>query len=248
MPPGDVDLPRLETRRLPERAKEALLRLIADGVFVDGRLPSEERLAAQLGVSRGTVREALRSIEEEGLVSRQHGVGTRVNRHLVGATSLNRIDGFYDVIRKAGYEPEIASTETLSVDASEDVARRLGRGHATSLVLIERVFLADQEPAIHLIEHVAVDAIAESFAADDVPESIFAFADRFCRCPIDHTVVEIVPTVADEAVRKHLPLGEGEALLRLIETHYSRDGEPLIVSVVHAVDALLRFTVVRKRM
>jgi GntR family transcriptional regulator len=254
-PPGlartaalQADLPRLATRRLAERAKEALVRSIRQGNFADGRVPSEENLAAQLGVSRSTVREALRSMEEDGLVRRQHGIGTRVNDHLLGATSINRIDGFYDLIRQAGYEPTIAWTATLADHASTEVGERLGRDGGVPVVLVERVFLADRQPVIHLIEHLAADAIAAPFeAADEIPESIFALADRFCRTPIDHTVVEIIPTVADEAARQHLPLAKGEPLLRLVETHYSRQGEPFIVSVIN-VRELLRITVVRKRM
>ena len=45
----------------PERVKAALLDMIAAGGFADGRLPREEVLALELGVSRGTARAALRS-------------------------------------------------------------------------------------------------------------------------------------------------------------------------------------------
>ena len=38
------------------------------------------------------------------------------------------------------------------------------------------------------------------FDPDDVPDSIFAFAEAFCRTPIDHTLVEIIPSCADELV------------------------------------------------
>lgn len=247
MSPGSDKLQRLETRRLAERAKDALLESIAGGRFADGRLPSEERLAEELGVSRTTIREALRSLEEEGLVSRQRGVGTWVNYHIVRATSLNRIVGFYDLIREAGYEPRIAWTEVREAAAAPDVAHRLGRPDGTPLLFIERLFLADGDAVIHLIERVPADEVTRPFEVADVPESIFAFAERFCRSPIDHTLVEIIPIVAGDETVKHLPLAQGDPLLRLIETHYSPDGKPLIVSVIDVVDQFLRFTVVRKR-
>lgn len=43
------------------------------------RLPSEAELSKQLGVSRATLREALRLLEEEKIVIRRHGVGTFIN-------------------------------------------------------------------------------------------------------------------------------------------------------------------------
>ncbi len=232
---------------MAERVKEALLASIANGNFGDGRLPSEERIAVELGVSRTTVREALRSLEEEGLISRQRGIGTRVNSHVVRATSLNRIVGFYDLIREAGYEPTIKRTEIHHAAADPDTELRLRGGKGGSLLLIERLFLADADPVIHLVEKVPANEVERPFEASDVPDSIFAFAEAFCRSPVDHTVVEIVPTVADDQVVKHLRLAAGEPLLRLIETHYSPDGRPFIVSLIHVVDRLLRFTVVRKR-
>jgi len=245
-PPVTGRLERLETRRLAGRAKDALLQSIASQGFPDGRLPSEDRLAEQLGVSRTTVREALRSLEVDGVVSRQHGVGTFVNYHVVQATSLNHLVGFYDLIRDAGYEPAIAWTTSHDGIATADTAFRLGRSEGIPLLLIERLFLADGVAVVHLVEQVPADEIVRRPEVSDVPESIFKFSERFCGSSIDHTVVEIIPIVADANVAAQLPLAEGEPLLRLVETHYSVDARPLILSVIHVDARVLRFTVVRK--
>lgn len=130
-------LRRLETRSLPERARDALLDSIARGGFPGGRLPSEKQLALELGVSRTTIREALQSLEEAGVVSRQHGVGTRVNYHVVRAISLNRVAGFFELIREAGYQPAIAWTTVGRGPAAVDAASRLGRPEGSPLVLVE---------------------------------------------------------------------------------------------------------------
>lgn len=240
-------LQRLETRRLPERAREALLDSIAKGSFPSDMLPSEKRLAAELGVSRTTVREALQSLEEAGVVSRQHGVGTRVNYHVVRAISLNRMEGFFELIREAGYRAAIAWTKVHRAEAGADVARRLGRPEATPLFLVERLFLANGTPAIHVVEQVPDDVVRRPFEPEDVPDSIFGFAEALCRAPIDHSVVEIIPAVADDTIAAHLPLAVGDPVLRLLETHYTPGGAPLAVSVIHVMDHVLRFSVVRKR-
>lgn len=240
-------LERLETRRLPERAKDALLDSIAKGSFPNGKLPSEKQLASELGVSRTTIREALQSLEEAGVVSRQHGVGTRVNYHVVRAISLNSVAGFFELIREAGYQPAIAWTTVERGAAAVDAASRLGRPEGTPLVFVERLFLANGTPAIHLVEEIAEDAVQRPFAPEDVPDSIFALAEGFFRTPIDHSVVEIIPVVADDQITAHLPLAIGDPVLRLIETHYSPSGSPFVVSVIHVIDHVLRFSVVRKR-
>lgn len=240
-------LQRLETRRLPERARDALLESISRGSFPNGRLPSEKQLADELGVSRATIREALQSLEEAGVVSRQHGVGTRVNYHVVRAISLNRVAGFFELVKEAGYQPAIAWTKVDHGSAGVEAASRLGRHEGIPLLLVERLFLASGSPAIHLIEEVPEDVLVRPVEPDDVPDSIFAFADAFCRSPIDHSVAEIIPTVADAGIAAHLPLAVGDPVLRLIETHYSGAGAPIVVSIIHVIDHVLRFSVVRKR-
>ena len=58
---------------------EQLRSSILDGRRAAGeRLPSEPDLARELGVSRSTLRDALRALEDEGLVRRVHGSGTYV--------------------------------------------------------------------------------------------------------------------------------------------------------------------------
>lgn len=69
-------------KRTSEVVIESLEERILDGTFEDGdKLPSEEQLAAQLGVGRRVVREALKVLEAKGLVDIQMGVGAIVQRN-----------------------------------------------------------------------------------------------------------------------------------------------------------------------
>jgi GntR family transcriptional regulator len=242
-------LQRLETGRLAQRAKDVLLASIHADAFPD-LLPSEQRLASELGVSRSTVREALRSLEEDGVVTRQRGIGTWVNKHVVRSISLSKAVDFYDLIREAGYEPEIASTEVRQSAPPPEIADRLGLGETqpAQVHVVDRLLLGSGQPMIQVTENIPVAEVVLPFEAVDFPDSVFTFSDTFCRSPIDHTVVEIVPIVASTEITRQLPLKRGEPLLRLVETHYSAEGRPFIISFIHVVHRLLHFTVVCKRM
>src|SRR4029450_8188593 len=72
------------------------------------RLPSEPELAAELRVSRATLREALRAMELEGLLRRRQGSGTFVASHPRMANSLDVNFGVTDAIRAAGMTAGIA--------------------------------------------------------------------------------------------------------------------------------------------
>src|SRR3954464_15426737 len=73
---ADMPIATVETRRLYQQIAAQLSALIASGEFAVGqRLPSERELAAQLGVSRPSLREALIALELEGLVEVRVGAG-----------------------------------------------------------------------------------------------------------------------------------------------------------------------------
>ncbi|MFE9243982.1 FadR/GntR family transcriptional regulator [Nocardiopsis sp. NPDC006938] len=62
-----------------QRAVERIKEMIADGEVGPGqRLPTERELSARLGVSRGSVREAIRSLTTLGVLSVRHGAGVYV--------------------------------------------------------------------------------------------------------------------------------------------------------------------------
>ena len=70
---------RADQRPLYAQASEALRTLVQCGEYAPGdRLPSEIELSQRLGISRPTLREALRHLEQEGSIVRRHGVGTFV--------------------------------------------------------------------------------------------------------------------------------------------------------------------------
>lgn len=238
----------LDTGLLPQRVKQRLVDLIIDGAFDQGLLPSEMELARSFGVSRPTVRGALRSLEEEGLITRQRGVGTRVNPHVARTRlTLNRVVGFWDLIREAGHTPSIAYTRIRRESADLETARRFGCAEDEPLLLIDRLFLADGEPAIAVVEMIRRSDLKRDVEPDEVPESIFDFADEHATHPIDHTLVEIQPVVADEQLCLLLAIEEGVPLLRLIETHYSRANQLMMVSEIHVLDRFVRFTLIRRR-
>src|SRR5882762_1549381 len=82
-----------EARRLRDLLRSELHR----GGYGDGRLPPEEQLMTEFGVSRSTVRDALALLRSEGLVDRVQGVGTIVRQSKVAVgLDLNEFHGVVD--------------------------------------------------------------------------------------------------------------------------------------------------------
>ncbi|WP_222871782.1 GntR family transcriptional regulator [Nonomuraea sp. PA05] len=85
-------LPSLDRSTLRERALQALRSAITSGQYRPGDHLGEVELAARLGISRGTVREALRHLQQEGLVTPGHRGMLRVN-----TLTAKEIRGLYQV-------------------------------------------------------------------------------------------------------------------------------------------------------
>src|SRR5215472_10158158 len=113
----------VENQRLYRQIADQLSKLISSGEFEEGaRLPSERELAAQLGVSRPSVREALIALEIEGKVEVRVGAGIYVAaRRLVGvADPAKEGQGPFELLRARWLiEGEIAAEAARHATADE---------------------------------------------------------------------------------------------------------------------------------
>ena len=115
---------RAEKKTLTEIAEQELRQAITRGTFRRGtQLPTEAELCQILGVSRTVVREALRVLEEDGLVARRHGVGTFVRDRPI-LKNLNLNFGTTEMIESAGMTPGNSHLAIHSETADEEKAKQ----------------------------------------------------------------------------------------------------------------------------
>ena len=98
----------IDTSTRSSQVREHLLNFIRRNKMEMGeQLPSEAEMAAEIGVSRNTIREAYITLEAEGIIVRKHGIGTFVSRFpLINNPLLDELVGFPENIRSAGYNFE----------------------------------------------------------------------------------------------------------------------------------------------
>ena len=94
---------RADNRHLYLQVIDKIKQNIEKGIFKEKeRLPSEFDLSKQLGVSRATLREALRILEEENIIVRRHGVGTFVNTKPTFLSGIEQLNSITHMIEQAG--------------------------------------------------------------------------------------------------------------------------------------------------
>jgi GntR family transcriptional regulator len=237
---------QLENTPLAERARGAILDAILAERFDGDRLPSEEELARMLNVSRTTIRTALHSLEQDGVITRRRAVGTTINRH-VGPPmlALQQLVGFDWLLEESGHKVKAdVSWERTKVPA--DMAKLFELDPEADYFVTLKRYYADGQLAICLRDIIPWDNLVSDIE-EEPPASLFEFSRRYCREPIDHAVVAIVPMVKRKDDGTQLEMAAGEPYIRLHERHYSSGGDPIGFSVIDVDDKFIRFEVFRRR-
>lgn len=253
---GGSQLPRVGQGSLTERTTHALLEAILERRFPHDRLPNEPDLAQQLGVSRTTIRSALQSLDRLGVISRTPGRGTLVRPH-IGRESmlLHRVIGIRGMLE--GRYDDVRVDESFEVhdSASELAVEALGIAADAPVLLNNKIYLADGEPAVHMLQEVPLSNVdrdeAEGLVAGTIepPTTIFEFSRSWPGGEIDHSLIELVPHVAggDGPAGGVLKISPGTPYVELREIHYSDLNEPIAFNRFIVDGSFARLRLVRTR-
>ena len=211
-----------------------------------GQLPSEHLLAAELGVSRGTLRQGLAILQHEGLITRKQGLGTFATPDVDGIPA--RIDFAYeftDLITSAGYCAEVKTLEIGPACASDEAARRLNLDLGAPMLRVRKQYLANSQPAIYEDDLLPCSAIADEYACQELEAPIWNFIRDHCRRQIKYVLSELLPVQADAELAPLLGVPPGSSLLKFVEVFYDAKNEPVVLAHIY-YGALLRFHALRK--
>nr|WP_295971612.1 GntR family transcriptional regulator [uncultured Bacillus sp.] len=219
---------------------------IEEGLYKEKeKLPSEFDLANQMGVSRATLREALRVLEEENVIIRRHGVGTFVNARPLFNTGIEQLNSVTGMIEQAGMTPGTIFLCTDTEEFTEEDAEHFSCSMDDELVVVERVRTANGEPVAYCLDKVPVDKFPENFTHEH--ESIYELLEETHQKKIMYAVSEIEPMGYHEKISPILECEPETALLVLKQMHYDEDDEPILYSVNYFRADRFRFHVLRKR-
>jgi GntR family transcriptional regulator len=137
-------------RRRPEplwhQAEMTLRGLIEAGEWTSGtQIPNEDRLGDMLGISRITVRHALRNLEEAGLLRREHGRGTFVRSATVVA-GVRGLTSFTDEMHTLALTPSTTLLHADRIAATEEIAEALEIAGGDPVVRMKRLRLGNGMP------------------------------------------------------------------------------------------------------
>lgn len=215
----------VEMRPLYLQVRDVLVGRVATGVWKAGNLiPNEVEIAREFGVSVGTVRKALGTLEGERLVVRRQGRGTFVTDQ----TSADLAVRFSNIYSAGGQRItgtiEQASANTSIADPTE--CRRLRLSPIDSVIRVARTRALDGR--IFMTERVA---LPQNRFARLNPKS--EFSHRISVLARDHGIIlghadeRVAAVAASKEVATDLQIADGLAVLVLDRVVFAIDGEPV---------------------
>lgn len=228
------------------QVEESLAALLKRGQPGD-RLPAEPVLAAQLGVSRATLRETLRLFAERGLVERRHGVGTFIApASPVAESGLEVLESIESMAGRLGLKTRLGAALLEERPARPDELKGLERKSATMVLYVARTILANGRPVAHLVDAVPVEYLRASDLGDGFNGSVLDPLLERGGLTLAYSHTSLAATSADATLAKQLRVQRGAPLLRLEAQLYAQDGQVIDYSIGHFVPARFRFHVVRR--
>jgi GntR family transcriptional regulator len=228
---------------------ERLRKIILSDAYSDGdRLPTEPLLAENLGVSRATLREALKQLESENVIYRIHGVGTFVKTH-TPSTSLNlsiprSITG---MIESLGFIPGTRSMNVTTELVFPDDVDRLKIEPGSKVVRVERIRTANSQPVAYTIDMAPAWTMKQYPSWDG--EENFSLIDHLkTRCEIRFAESRsiLMPLHNVHSVAEKLEIDPSSHIFFIEGLDYTVDGNPVLLSREYFVPWIFRFNVERK--
>lgn len=235
-----------DPRNLYLQVVDQIKKEIDKGTFKENeKLPMEFDLAKQLGVSRATLREALRVLEEESIIIRRHGVGTFINPKPLFTSGIEELFSVTEMIKRAGKKPGTIFVSSVSREVTDDDVSQFNCSPDDEIVVIERVRTSDDEPVVYCIDQIPKSILPKNYTHES--GSIFELFEREAGCHISYAVTNIEPLGFSEKISPILHAEVDASLLVLRQMHFDENDEPVFYSCNYFRADKFSFHVLRKR-
>ncbi|MGJ5205477.1 phosphonate metabolism transcriptional regulator PhnF [Bradyrhizobium sp. HKCCYLR20261] len=211
------------------RVADGIERDIAGGRFAPGtRLPGETEIAETYRVNRHTVRRALATLAERGLVRAERGSGTYVEAPRLSYPLRSRTR-FSEIVGAGGREPRGQMLAASEEPATRDLARVLGVKAGASLTRIDALRFADKTPICVSTSWLSTERFPDAGSIFASARSMTALLAHFGIRDYRRGSTRITADIADASDAARLDLALDRPVLVVDSTDIDADGTPLVV-------------------
>lgn len=235
-------------RTVVSQLRDGLLEIIKErGMQMGEKLPSEERLTEHFGVSRPTLREALKILEQDGIIRTEHGRG----RFLMAGAALHidrPITTFESVTDMVGGFGYVTTTRLLGLTelvADAEIAEGLQCPEGTAVLRIERVRSEGKRPILYSLDFIRADAVGQAQSTINWTGSLVQILRKRGMAPVASTA-SVAATVLPAEAQKTWGLIDFGPVLLVTETCFSAEGVPVLFAKDYHHGSYFKFSFARR--
>jgi GntR family transcriptional regulator len=238
---------------LSRQIKQILIDRIYSGQYpAETRLPAEDDLANEFRVSRATIRSALSTLTEMGLVVRRHGSGTYVTKVPRIYNPLDQAIDFQILIDSYQLQPAIDQVYCGIEKVTPNIAELLRIPEGSNILEVQKIFTADSQPVIFCANTISTslftdELLAQVLESPAILEPFFPFLDNEMGLHVEYFYARVRPLIAQKCKFHHpLPLPKSTPVLEIDEVAYTADGMPIFHTYEYHPENQMRFELVRR--
>ena len=211
------------------------------------RLPTEPDLALQLGVSRATLREAMRTFEVQGLLRRRQGSGTYVTHptHII-ESGLEILESIQKMANRVGLTVSLGVWKTEIKSSSQEDRKLFNLNADNELVQVSRVILAENRPVAYLIDILPLEVLRPSELETGFTGSVLDLLLKRGIPDLSVSRTEINAVTASKELAFSLGIQRRVPLLCFTADLYTTDGIVIDHSISYFLPGYFNFHVVRR--
>ena len=222
-----------EGKFIYEQIEKMLVANIQNGTWpVHSKLKDEIKLAEEFGVSRGTLRKAIKSMVEKGLLTQLRGKGTFVASNDIDQPLADSLISFSEALKQKGVSYKTIVLRQELVEPGPKIAAFLDVPLDAKVFMIERVRLVDNNPIIYLKNYVVLDQCPDIVNDDFEKETLFDLLEN--KYDIDifwgRRIFKAVAALGD--VARNLGIDIGTPVMYLEQSVYTEGNKTLEYSTV----------------
>jgi GntR family transcriptional regulator len=234
---------------LPIQTSQYIRELVESGEYQPGQqLPPEGDFARQLGISRPTLREALHSLELEGVIVCKHGVGTFIasNYGKRFENGLETLESIERIANRIGLQTQMGKAEIEERISTPAELTELGVAIHTQILSVARTILVDNKPVAYLLDILPVEYLRKEDLGDDFHGSILDMLLKRGRPPLAYSFTKLAAITAESSLARLLEIQPHTPLMRLEARLFTQGDQVVDYSISHFVPGFFDFHVVRR--
>ena len=230
----------------PFQRLQAELEKVISNTKAGEKLLTEPLLARQLGVSRSTLREAMRAFEAQGRIRRQQGSGTFVmDKSRVMDAGLEKLESIEVIAKRINLPVSMGQLLTEHIEADKTLADSMLIEIGQPLVKLSRIIHVEHRPVAYLIDILREGLISEEDLKLGFNGSVLDLLKKRGQAQPDRSYTEIQAVAAPSAIAHALQIQRGDVLLHFNAKLYLNSGQIVDFSESFFLPGYFRFHVVR---